>query len=139
MTTAAACGCQPLAADSDLCLAWKQAAEAWNPGKRKLESRWLRNTIANDFVVFSCGQLSSGTENHPLHEPGEGQRCASLARQCASALASVNVVPGDESDHSYEPFSAPAVRHSAPLSHAAAARDGLLTHRPGCRLTLVKC
>lgn len=74
----------------------------------KADSRWLRNAVAADYVVLSCGQLSSGTDNHPPHEPGEAERCVELAQSCAAALSGVYVQRGDESDHCFEPFSAPA-------------------------------
>jgi hypothetical protein len=110
MTAAASCGCHPLAADSLSALAWEEAADTYgfDSAEPAADSRWLRNAVSLNYVVFSCGRLSSGTDNHPPHEPGEAERCVELAQRCAAALSGVYVQRGDESDHRFEPFSAPA-------------------------------
>lgn len=96
-----------------------QEAVAWNTdGNRNnnnnvasthnADARWVRNAVAADVVGCTCGAVGSASTWAPLHCAKEAALCRAIADECVAALAGVDVRRGDESDHPWCAFVAPA-------------------------------
>ena len=88
------------------------------------DPRWPRNCLALDAQAMQCGRLMSTSVAAPLHghAPGASAQCAALAASMAARLQGLLVGRGDESDHDWFAFSAPALAGAG-----AAAGEGLVT------------
>ena len=80
------------------------------------DPRWPHNTLATDALVRACGRPCSASVNAPAlaHAPGDAARCAAAAAAMAAALAGLYVRRGDEGDHAWFAFCAPALLSSEP-------------------------
>ena len=92
------------------------------------DPRWPHNVLALDAQALHCGRLASASASvcvaAPLrgHAPGAPAQCAALAASMAARLQGLLVRRGDESDHAWFAFSAPALAGAA-----AALGGGLVT------------
>jgi hypothetical protein len=88
---------------------------------------WPSNVVALDAVAFACGRVArgGGLDGH-AHDARELARCRALAARAQTLLAGTVVGRGDEGDHPWLAFCAPALLDgaAAPLAAAAAAAAG---------------
>jgi len=79
------------------------------------DPRWPRNVLATDAVLRACGRPCSASVVAPAlpHAPGDAAACAAAAAAMAAALAGLYVRRGDEGDHAWFAFSAPALAGAA--------------------------
>ena len=94
------------------------------------DGRWTHNAVSADALVFACGRLASaagggGAAHAHAHVAGDEAACAALAEAAAAALAGSRVGRGDEGDHAWLPFTAPALLAAAGAGAGAAAGGGV--------------
>jgi hypothetical protein len=78
------------------------------------DPRWFWNSIAADAVGYSCGRIGSARDERPhRHRSSEVKLCHDVARRCAEILEDCLVPFGDEGDHPWFPFAAPAILDEA--------------------------
>jgi len=91
-------------------------------------ARWTHNALASDVRQFACGRLASAADaaaGAHSHAAGDAAACAALAAVAAAALAGAYVGRGDEGDHHWLPFVAPALA-GAPAAVVGAVREAEL-------------
>lgn len=74
------------------------------------DPRWARNVLSSDAVFRACGRMHTGfVAEGVAHAPGDLALCRSLASAWEAALEGVYVRRGDEGDHTWAAFCAPAL------------------------------
>ena len=124
---AAAAPCARL--DGPLPAPWRELSEAYGveaPAGADAAARlWPNNGIALDAVAFACGRVARGDDagGDHAHDAHELARCRALAARAQTLLAGTVVGRGDESDHAWLAFCAPALLgdDEAPAAAEAAA------------------
>ena len=87
------------------------------------DGRWTHNALCADAVIFECGRLASAADGGNVaheHAVGDEAACAALAGAAAAALAGTYVGNGDEGDHAWLAFAAPALAAEGAVDGAAA-------------------
>ena len=91
------------------------------------DDRWTNNSVASDAVAFACGRLASpreaGYASEHLHDTVEARTCTELAAAAEERLRGAFTHRGDEGDHPWRAFAAPAILGAA----APAVVAGLVT------------
>jgi hypothetical protein len=137
------CSCIPLPADSP----WQELCRTYgvdNRGSPQDDPQWQRNALALGAVQFACGRLAcAGGAGAHDHAPGDAEACAALADAAAAALAGTRVGRGDEGDHEWRRFVAPALEAGPPPAAGTvteaelrAALGGALCPAPALRMVL---
>lgn len=138
-----ACASGPLPADSP----WRELSETYgvdNRGSPQDDAQWQHNALALGAVQFACGRLAcAGDAGAHDHVPGDAEACAALADAAAAALAGTRVGRGDEGDHEWQRFVAPALAAGPPVAAGCiteaelrAALGGALCPPPALRMVL---
>lgn len=99
----------------ELSVQWRELSDDYGEGGDDL---WPHNTVARDVREYACGAVGRGDAPH-LHDASEAVACRNLAAAAESALVGAYVMRGDEGDHSWRAFSAPAVVGDAAVELAS--------------------
>jgi len=137
------CIASPLSLDSP----WLEICETYGADNRASpqdDGQWTHNALARGAVEFACGRVArAGDAGAHEHADGDAAACAALADAAAAALAGTRVGHGDEGDHEWRRFVAPALA-AGPAPPAGcvteaelrAALGGALCPAPALRLVL---
>jgi len=123
----AAPDCAPLP-NAPLAPHWLELCADYDVGEDDAALPFVNNNVARDAVAFPCGRIASAAAAAPhAHAAGEAERCGAIAARAEAALAGLYVGLGDEGDHRWRAFSAPALLGGHGGGDAGGAVGGLVT------------
>jgi hypothetical protein len=134
--------CECASAGPDALAPWQEVMDSYGIESEAPNSdpRFPHNCVASDARVLACGRLQSAsvvTSALP-HAPSEVAACRAAAARIEALLADRYVSRGDEGDHRWRAFSAPALEGERAAEAALVGEDELRSACGGALWPAVK-